>query len=113
MRNFNQDLGTLNEFFLQVLDGRLKDDAADQKAYTFLGDIQGPWYTVGYRMAVLVEMRYGRPALIECMLDRRLLLARYNRAAEELNVTGKDHLPLWSAEVLKGVTPAESFSATH
>jgi hypothetical protein len=113
MRHFNQNLGILNEFFLEVLDGRLKNDAADQKAYTFFGDIQGPWYTVGYRMAVVVEMRYGRPALIECMLDRRLLLARYNRAAEELNVTGKDHLPLWSAEVLKGVTPAESSSATR
>jgi len=44
MRNFDQDLGALNEFLLQVLDGRLKDDAADQKAYTFFGDIQGPWY---------------------------------------------------------------------
>jgi len=113
MRSFDQDLGTLNEFFLQVLDGRLKDDAADQKAHTFFGDIQGPWYTVGYRMAVLVETRYGRPALIECMLDRRLLLARYNRAAEELNASGKDHLPLWSPEVLKGVTPAESSSTTQ
>jgi len=112
IRNFDKDLGTLNEFFLQVLDGRLKDDAADQKARTFYGDIQGPWYTVGYRMAVLVEAHYGRPALIECMLDRRLLLARYNRAAEELNASGKDHLPLWSQEVLRGVIPAES-SSTH
>jgi Putative zinc dependent peptidase (DUF5700) len=40
---------------------------------------------VGYRMALLVGNRYGRGALIECMLDRRLLLARYNQAAEELN----------------------------
>jgi putative zinc-dependent peptidase DUF5700 len=113
MRNFDQDLETLNEFFLQVLDGQLKDDAADQEAYTFFGDIQGPWYTVGYRMAVLVETRYGRPALIECMLDRCLLLARYNRGAEELNVSGKDHLPLWSPKVLKGVAPAESSSTTQ
>jgi len=110
MKNFDQDLGSLNEFFLQVLDGRLKDDAANQKAYTFFGDIQGPWYTVGYRMAVLVETRYGRATLIECMLDRRLLLAHYNQAAEELNASGKDHLPLWSTEVLKEVTPAQSSS---
>jgi hypothetical protein len=41
-----------------------------------------------------------------------LLLARYNRAAAELNESGKDHVPLWSAEVLKGVLPAESSSAT-
>jgi Putative zinc dependent peptidase (DUF5700) len=103
MRNFDQDLRTLNEFFLQVLDGHLQDEAVDQKASTFFGDIQGPWYTVGYRMAVLVEKRYGRAALIECMLDRRLLLARYNQAAEELNASGTDHLALWSPEVLKGL----------
>jgi putative zinc-dependent peptidase DUF5700 len=112
MKNFDQDLETLNEFFLNVLEERLKGDAADQKAYTFFGEIQGPWYTVGYRMATLVERRYGRPALIECMLDRRLLLARYNQAAEELNVSGKDHLPLWSSAVLKGVATAESTSAS-
>jgi hypothetical protein len=108
MKNFDQDLERLNEFFLQVLDGHLKDEAANQKAYTFFGDIQGPWYTVGYRMAVLVETRYGRAALIECMLDRRLLLARYNQAAEELNVSGIGHVALWSPEVLKGVSPTES-----
>jgi hypothetical protein len=113
MRNFDQDLGKLNEFFLQVLDGRLKNDAADQKAYTFFGDIQGPWYTVGYRMAVLVETRYGRPTLIECMLDRRLLLGRYNQAAEELNLSGKDHWALWSPELLKTMMPAESSSTAQ
>jgi hypothetical protein len=113
MKNFDRDLGTLNQFFLDVLEERLKDDAADQKAYTFFGNIQGPWYTVGYRMATLVERRYGRPALIECMLDRRLLLVRYNHAAEELNASGKDHLPLWSPAVLKGVASPESSSASR
>ncbi|HET8966386.1 MAG TPA: DUF5700 domain-containing putative Zn-dependent protease [Candidatus Acidoferrum sp.] len=104
MKNFSGDLATLDVFFWQVLDGHLQGDAVDQKAYTFFGAIQGPWYTVGYRMAVLVEKRFGRPALIECMLDPRQLLARYNQAAEELNASGKDHLPLWSPQVLKGVT---------
>ncbi|HEY6303978.1 MAG TPA: DUF5700 domain-containing putative Zn-dependent protease [Terriglobales bacterium] len=61
-----------------MLHGNLKDEAADQKAFSYFGDIQGPWYTVGYGMAVRVEKRYGRAALIECTLDRRLLLERYN-----------------------------------
>lgn len=103
MKSFNKDLGTLNEFFLAVLDGSLKDDAANQKASTFFGDIQGPWYTVGYKMAVLVEQHFGRPALIACMLDRRLLLERYNQAATELNASGKEHLALWSPRVITGV----------
>lgn len=36
--------------------------------YSFFG-VQGAWYTVGYRMAVIVERREGRPALVECMSD--------------------------------------------
>lgn len=110
VKTFNQDLATLNEFFLKVLDGRLKGDAVDEEASGFFGDIQGPWYTVGYKMAIVVENRYGRPSLIQCMLDRRLLLARYNQAAEELNASGKDHLALWSPEVIRAVTRPEAFS---
>jgi hypothetical protein len=100
MRSFNQDLAVLNEFFLEVLDGRLQGEAADQKAFSFFGEIQGPWYTVGYKMATLVEKHYGRSTLIRCMLDRRLLLERYNSAAEEFNKSNTDHLALWSARVL-------------
>jgi hypothetical protein len=37
------------------------------------------------------------------MLDPRELLARYNAAAAELNRTGKDHLELWSPELLQKV----------
>jgi hypothetical protein len=108
MRSFDQDLETLNEFFLDVIGGRLQGEAADQKARTFYGEIQGPWYTVGYKMATLFEKRYGRAALIQCMLDRRLLLKRYNQAAEELNSSGKEHLALWSPDVLKAIGTDES-----
>ena len=105
MRDFNHNLAAVNDFFIQVLDGRIKGDEIDKKAFSFFG-LQGPWYTVGYKMAVMVEKRYGRPALIACMLDRRLLLARYNTVAEETNRRGKEHLPLWSPQVLKAVAIA-------
>ncbi|HUO15377.1 MAG TPA: DUF5700 domain-containing putative Zn-dependent protease, partial [Verrucomicrobiae bacterium] len=76
MANFNQDLESLQEFFLDVISGSLATkEKIDEKAYTFFG-VQGPWYTVGYKMAVLVEKRYGRKVLIDCMLDPRELLAR-------------------------------------
>lgn len=101
MQNFNQDFETLNQFFLDVAQGKLTGDAADEKAGSFFGEVQGPWYTVGYKMAVMVEKRFGRPALIQCMLDRRLLLVRYNQAAEELNRAGNQKLPLWSSELLE------------
>lgn len=109
MANFNRDVVSLQEFFLDVVDSRLKGkDEIDEKAFTFFG-AQGPWYTVGYKMAVIVEKRYGRKALIECMLDPRGLLARYNRAAAEMNRTGKKQLALWSPELMQkiGVRLAE------
>lgn len=104
MANFNQDLGLLQQFFLDVVDQRLvgKDKIAE-KAYTFFG-VQGPWYTVGYKMAVVVEQRYGRKRLIECMLDPRDLLATYNRAAEELNHGRGEKLALWSPELLEKIS---------
>ena len=103
MQNFDQDLGTLNQFFLDAVNGKLTGDGVRDKAMTFFGEVQGPWYTVGYRMAVLVEKRFGRQSLIDCMLDRRLLLVRYNAAASAINRERKEKLPLWSAELLQAV----------
>lgn len=103
MNNFNRDLRDLEEFFLDVIDGRLAGEAdVRQRAFSFFGQ-QGPWYTVGYRMAVVVERRYGRAALIESMLDPRQLLARYNAAAAELNSQGGAPLALWSTRLLQQI----------
>lgn len=103
MANFNADLQSVNAFFVDVLNGKFPNqDAIDEKAGSFFGQ-QGPWYTVGYKMAVMVEKRFGRPALIETMLDPRRLLVLYNQAAADQNAAGKPPLPLWSEEMLKQV----------
>jgi hypothetical protein len=103
MANFSADLQSVNTFFLDVLHGKFPNqDAIDEKAGSFFGQ-QGPWYTVGYKMAVMVEKRFGRPALIETMVDPRKLLVLYNRAAAEQNAAGKEQLLLWSDELLKQV----------
>jgi len=102
--NFNQDVGSLQDFFLDVIDQRLAGkEKINEKAYTFFGE-QGPWYTVGYKMAVIVDKRYGRKRLIECMLDPRELLASYNRAATEMNAGGKEKLALWSPELMQKIS---------
>ena len=55
-------------------------------------------------MGSMIEKRFGRAVLIECMSDPRGLLAKYNQAAAEQNAIGKEEkLPLWSAELLKAV----------
>jgi hypothetical protein len=104
LANFNQDLASLQEFFLDIVDRKLVEkDKIDEKAYSFFGDAQGAWYTVGYKMAVVVEKRFGRKTLIECMLDPRELLAWYNRAAREINEHGQQRLALWSPELIQKV----------
>jgi putative zinc-dependent peptidase DUF5700 len=100
MANFNQDLATVQSFFLDVINGKFKsDDEIRAKASDFYGE-QGPWYTVGYKMAVIVERKYGRATLIDCMVDPRELLSRYNSAAAELNSRQTEQLALWSPELL-------------
>jgi hypothetical protein len=100
MANFNQDLATLQQFFLDIVNQKLRTkDEIEEKAFSFFGT-QGPWYTVGYKMAVIVDKRYGRATLIDCMIDPREFLARYNFAATELNHSQTEQLALWSPELL-------------
>ena len=107
-RDFNRDLEQVNAFFLDVLDGKIQGNAIQEKASSFFG-LQGPWYTVGYPMAVMIEKGYGRESLIECMRDRRLLLVRYNQLAKESNRKGGPQLALWSQKILQDVeTPSQA-----
>ncbi|HYH00540.1 MAG TPA: DUF5700 domain-containing putative Zn-dependent protease [Terriglobales bacterium] len=100
MLNFNQDLRKVENFLLDVTDNKLTKAAERNRAMSFFGDAQGAWYTVGYRMAVVVEKRFGRAALIDCMLDPRKLLHLYNTAAEAHNRSHQDKLELWSSDLL-------------
>jgi hypothetical protein len=106
--HFARDLRTVEQFFLDVVEGRLEgEDAIREKGFTFFG-VQGPWYTVGWKMATLVEQTYGRAALVDCMLDPRRLLATYNAAVR----TGQfgTGLPPWSERLLSavGARPAKA-----
>ncbi len=103
MARFDRDLEDLEKFFMDVIDGRLATQAAiEEKGTSFFG-VQGPWYTVGYRMAVTVEKRFGRERLIRCMLDPRLLLRDYNAAVSESDAGGMDRQARWSPGLLKAI----------
>jgi putative zinc-dependent peptidase DUF5700 len=102
LANFNNDLVSVQQFFLDLIDKKLVEEGKiNEKASSFFGDAQGAWYTVGYKMAVIVEKRYGRQVLIDCMLDPRELLARYNKTAKENNDRGHEKLALWSPELMQ------------
>jgi hypothetical protein len=99
LAGFSADLRTLEAFFLDVLHGRLGEEEARRAGFSFFG-VQGPWYTVGWKVAVVVEEHHGRAALVEAMADPRRMLTLYNRAAQEANRSGAG-LPLWSPELLQ------------
>jgi hypothetical protein len=100
---FNEDLRALDRFFLDVLAKRLAtEDSVSAVGFSFFGE-QGPWYTVGWKMAVTIERRYGRAVLIQCMDDPRLLLERYNAAAADYNRTHPDTLARWSPVLLRAI----------
>lgn len=93
--NFNADLKKVDTFFTEILENKLTADQIREKGFSFFG-VQGPWYTVGWRMSVLIEKTYGRAKLIECMCDQRFLLPTYNAAAARHNRNSRAPLALWS-----------------
>ena len=107
--NFDHELSAVQAFLLDVARGTLKTEAQrDSAGFTFFG-IQGPWYTVGWKMSVAIEQRFGRAKLIACMFDPYELLATYNQAATEQSRAGGPRLALWSPDLLAaiGVEPGK------
>jgi hypothetical protein len=96
--NFNNDVKKLEAFFSDILQGKLTEDEIQKTAFSFFG-IQGPWYTVGWKMAVLIEKTHGRAKLIECMCDQRQLLSTYNQAAAKHNRNSRKPLARWSTPI--------------
>jgi hypothetical protein len=102
MANFNSDLKQVEKFFVDVLEDRLTEEERVAMARSFYG-VQGPWYTVGWKMAVTIEKVYGRAKLIECMCDQRKLLSTYNRAAAKHNRSAREPLALWSSSLARAI----------
>lgn len=76
---FDSDLRRVESLLRDIVDGSIDADAAQQRAMELFG-VQGPWYTVGYTMAVTVERCSGRAALVTAMRRPWTLLGLYNRA---------------------------------
>jgi hypothetical protein len=107
----SQDLQEVQSFFLDVLNQKLKtEEEVQQKAFSFFG-VQGPWYTVDWQMAVTIERQFGRPALINCICDRKRFLFKYNEAATRWNQSSTEKLPLWSEDFLSRIGAVAPSSA--
>lgn len=99
MMNFNTDLKKVESFFTSVLEGNIAGAEINKQGFAFFG-VQGPWYTVGWRMSALIEETFGKQKLIDVMCDQRLLLTTYNEAATVYNRKAKEPLALWSESVI-------------
>ncbi|HYG66903.1 MAG TPA: DUF5700 domain-containing putative Zn-dependent protease, partial [Anaeromyxobacteraceae bacterium] len=100
-----EDLRAVETFLLEVARGRLAGDAIASRGYRFHSDgdrPQGAWYTLGWRMAALVEEELGRDAVVACVADPPRLLASYQRVARRRIAAG-ERWPLWSAELLEAI----------
>lgn len=102
MANFNGDLKKVEQFFIDILANRLSEDEIGKAVASFFGE-QGAWYTVGWKMCVLIEKTFGRRALIDAMCDQRKLLPLYNRAARQHNKSAREKVGLWSASFVSQI----------
>ena len=100
--NFNEDLKKVERFYLEILHNHLSDEEIENGGSEFYGT-QGPWYTVGWKMSVVIEKTLGRAKLIECICDQRKLLPTYNRAVKIYNRRAGKPLALWSSEIIQAV----------
>lgn len=109
---FARDLERLDAFFLDLVEGRLADEEEiRERGFEFIvseGVPQGPFYTVGWKMAAVVEKAEGRETLVRAVCDPRILLAAYDRVAGEHALEDGSGWPRWSPELLEalGARPA-------
>jgi hypothetical protein len=112
--SFNTDLRRLEAFFRDVLSGRLSGEEANRNLFSFIdaeGVPQGPFYTVGWKMAAMVERARGRQALVKTLCDSRALLTAYNELAAAHPRNDGEGLAAWSPDFLAGLTPAAPSAA--
>ena len=111
--NFNTDLRRLEAFFRDVLAGRLSEEEENKRLFTFInaGDVpQGAFYTVGWKMAAIIERARGRDALVRTICDPRSLLTAYNEVAAAHPRGDGEALALWSADFLAALSSRQRSS---
>jgi hypothetical protein len=98
---FDEHLAEQDRFFRQVLAGQAGDEAAIEAKMRGYFGVQGPWYTVGWRMAEVIETAFGRQRAIDAFCRSETLLSVYNEAARRLAATSGRRLPLWDDELAR------------
>lgn len=89
---FDEDLKKVEAFLVDILDGRLAtEEARNEVGFSFFG-VQGPWYTVGWKMAAIIDKASGRERLIAVSCSPVELLEAYNAAAPDSSARWSESL---------------------
>jgi hypothetical protein len=99
--NFANDLATIQRLIGDVVEHRITAPDSVHAIASGLYGAQGPWYTVGWKMAATVEEELGRYRLIAAMCDPRRLLMAYNEAAERRRSRTGERLAKWDPILLQ------------
>ncbi len=103
---FATDLPRIERFFQQILAGELSEEEQRAGLFAFInaGEVpQGAFYTVGWKMAALVERVQGREIVVRGVCDPRVLLTAYNEVAAAYPRSDAEPLPFWSEEFLSAI----------
>lgn len=99
---FDDQLHQVQAFLQDVLAGKLDEAAAQEKAMEFFG-LQGPWYTVGWVMAVAIERCDGRATLVETMRRPWTILTAYNDARDRCPSPHAFATARWDPELIRAL----------
>lgn len=109
-----EDFAAIEAFLLALLRGEISEEEAGQRALEFIStpDVpQGPYYTLGWKMAAVVMRAEGRERVIEAVCDMRVLLTAWNRVAAKYQREDGE-LPRWSEDLLDGIGAASTWAPT-
>ena len=103
IKNFEVDFKKIQKFLFHILDGQFEDEKTLLKKGMELmmnNGGQGSWYTVGWKLSVIIEEILSRQALIDCMEDLRNVYLNYNKAVEIYNNKHGLKLPFWDEKII-------------
>lgn len=104
--NVDRDMRRIEAFLLDLAEERLtNEEEIRTRGFELIvsdGVPQGPFYTVGWHVAAIVERASSRDRLLAALCDPAALLAEYNRVASAANRRGRD-LPLWTERLVEAL----------
>jgi len=105
-RHVEIDFEKIQCFLIHILEGQFEDEQAlIAKGMELMMNNggQGSWYTVGWKISIIIEEIFGRQTLIDCMEDLRKLYIHYNKGVKVYNSKYGLSLPSWHDKIINRV----------